>query len=54
VLPASADLLLAAHGGVNEMWTAEMDHVFNVFTGPQTLDQMVAATIAFLDANLPR
>jgi uncharacterized protein len=52
VLPASADLLLAAHQGVQEKWTAEMDHVFNAFTGPETLDQMVAATIAFLDANL--
>lgn len=52
VLPASADLLIAGHKGAQETFIAEMDHVFNAFTGPQTLDQMVAATIAFLDANL--
>ena len=54
VLPASADLLLAAHDGTEEKWTAQMDHVFNAFTGPDTLDQMVAATITFLDANMPQ
>ncbi len=52
VLPVSADLLIAAHEGTEELWTAEMDHVFNAFTGPQTLDQMVAATVGFLGANL--
>jgi dipeptidyl aminopeptidase/acylaminoacyl peptidase len=52
VLPASADLLIAAHTGPQETFIAGMDHVFNAFTGPQTLDQMVAATIAFLDENL--
>jgi len=52
VVPASADLLIAAHDGPEELWTAEMDHVFNAFTGPQTLDQMVAATVGFIGANL--
>lgn len=52
VPPASADLLIAGHDGGEEVFLAEMDHVFNAFTGPQTLDRMVAATIAFLDANL--
>ncbi len=52
VLPVSADLLIAAHEGTEELWTAEMDHVFNAFTGPQTLDQMVAATVGFFGANL--
>lgn len=52
VAPASADLLIAAHDGTEELWVAEMDHVFNAFTGPQTLDQMVAATIAFFDAQM--
>jgi uncharacterized protein len=54
VAPASADLLLTAHDGVEQKWTAPMDHVFNAFTGPETLDQMVAATITFLDTNMPQ
>ena len=53
VVPADADLLIASHAGPEQLWTAEMDHVFNVFTGPQTLDQMVAATIGFFGANMP-
>lgn len=52
VLPVSADLLLAAHEGEEVSWTAEMDHVFNAFTGPETLDAMVADTIAFLQPHL--
>jgi uncharacterized protein len=52
VLPESADLLLAAHKGPQEAFRAEMDHVFNVFTGPETLDTMVAATIAFFEGAL--
>lgn len=54
VLPADADLLIAAHDGPEQLWTAEMDHVFNAFTGPETLDKMVAATIAFFDANIAK
>ena len=53
VPPAQADQLLAAHDGSEVLWTKEMDHVFNAFTGPQTLDEMVGATIKFLDANMP-
>ncbi len=52
VLPVSADILLAAHEGEEVSWTAEMDHVFNAFTGPETLDKMVADTIAFLQPHL--
>lgn len=52
VLPVSADLLLAAHEGEEVSWIAEMDHVFNAFTGPETLDKMVADTIAFLQPHL--
>lgn len=54
VPPANADLLIAAHEGPEALWTREMDHVFNAFTGPQTLDEMVGATIAFFDANMPQ
>lgn len=52
VLPVSADLLLAAHEGEEVSWIAEMDHVFNAFTGPETLDKMVADTVAFLQPHL--
>ncbi|MGL5008950.1 MAG: alpha/beta hydrolase family protein, partial [Paracoccaceae bacterium] len=52
VLPAAAEKFITAHEGPEELWMAEMDHVFNAFTGPETLDQMVAATIGYLDAHM--
>jgi dienelactone hydrolase len=51
VMPAVADAFIAAHEGPEELWTAEMDHVFNVFTTTETFDAMVAATAAFFDAH---
>lgn len=54
VPPAQAESLIAAHEGPEVLWKAEMDHVFNAFTGPQTLDLMVAETVGFLDANMPK
>ena len=51
VPPVAQDRLLAAHDGPEQAYTREMDHVFNVFTSPAMLDEMVAATIAFLDAQ---
>ncbi len=52
VLPSAVDAFLAAHEGEEASWTAEMDHVFNAFTGPETLDQMVGETIGFLKPHL--
>jgi dipeptidyl aminopeptidase/acylaminoacyl peptidase len=52
VLPAAAEAYVAAHPGDEVFWGAEMDHVFNAFTGPDTLDRMVADTIAFLQPHL--
>ena len=52
VLPVAADKLIAAHEGTEVLWMADMDHVFNAFTGPQTLDEMVGQTIGFLNANM--
>jgi len=52
VLPASADLLIAGHGGESELWLKEMDHVFGAFTGPEILDEMVQATITFFSAHI--
>jgi uncharacterized protein len=54
VVPADADKLIASHDGPEQLWTEKMDHVFNAFTGPGTLDKMVAATIGYLDANMKK
>ncbi|TNC74937.1 alpha/beta hydrolase family protein [Rubellimicrobium roseum] len=51
VTPDSADLLIAAHEGSEELWVRDMDHAFNALSGTETLDEMVAATIAFFDAH---
>lgn len=52
VLPTAVDAFVAAHPGDETTWIAEMDHVFNAFTGPETLDRMVADTIGFLQPHL--
>jgi alpha/beta superfamily hydrolase len=52
VLPTAVDSFLAAHEGEEATWIAEMDHVFNAFTGPDTLDQMVGETVVFLKPHL--
>jgi uncharacterized protein len=52
VAPASADVFADSHEGAEEKWTAKMDHVFNAFTGPETLDKMVGATIEFAAPSL--
>ncbi|WP_210529968.1 alpha/beta hydrolase family protein [Rubellimicrobium arenae] len=57
VRPEAADMLIDAHEGPEELWVRDMDHAFNVLTeggsesGPATLDEMIAATIAFFDAQ---
>jgi dipeptidyl aminopeptidase/acylaminoacyl peptidase len=50
VLPESADRIIAAHEGPEELWVRDMDHAFNALTDAATLDEMIAATIAFFDA----
>lgn len=54
VLPANSDMLIAAHDGPEVMWTEKMDHVFNVFGGPETLDKLVGQTINYFDANMKK
>jgi hypothetical protein len=44
--------LAAAHPGEEVLWTAEMDHVFNIEAGAETVDALIAATGDFLDAQL--
>ena len=51
VLPAVPEKFIASHEGPEELWTKEMDHVFNVFGETETLDEMVAATIAFFNKH---
>ena len=47
VSPSSADLLIAAHVGPEQLWKADMDHVFNVFQTSRMLDELVAVTVKF-------
>lgn len=51
VPPVSADLYIDAHDGPETLWTAEMDHVFNVFVTGDVLEEMIAANIAFFDEH---
>lgn len=51
VLPATADAYIAAHEGPEQLWTAEMGHVFNVFSDTDTLDTMVADTLSFFEEH---
>lgn len=48
----AAALYRDAHPGGAELWITDMDHMFDADSGPQTLDRMVAATIAFLAGAL--
>ena len=48
VLPHAADKFLRAHRGMQRLWLADMDHSFNVETGPGVLDDMIGLTIDFL------
>ncbi|MBO6603649.1 MAG: alpha/beta fold hydrolase [Roseicyclus sp.] len=47
--PAMGQTVLDARGNAADtLVLMEMDHVFNVFTGPDMLDQVIATTIAWL------
>ena len=51
VLPATADAYIAAHEGPEQLWTAEMGHVFNVFSDTDTLDAMISDTLSFFEEH---
>ncbi len=51
VTPDNADAYIAAHEGPEVLWSAEMDHVFNIFASGDTLTDMVGETIAFFEAH---
>jgi alpha/beta superfamily hydrolase len=50
--PGTGARFIAAHPGQNELWGRPMDHIFNTETGTQTLDEMIAATLAFFNRHL--
>ena len=49
--PASGQVLLDYHEGPEELWVKPMDHVFNVFQGVETVDELIAKTGEFVSAN---
>lgn len=51
VLPENAGRIIEAHEGPEQIWIAEMDHVFNTFETSETLDKQLEATIAFLNKH---
>jgi dienelactone hydrolase len=51
VLPAIPAAFIAAHDGPEQLWTAEMDHTFNVFTETEMLDSLIGATVGFFETN---
>lgn len=52
VNPGGVGRLIDAHAGDELVWTAAMDHVFNVEAGPETVDALIAATGDFLEVHL--
>jgi len=49
--PASGQVLLDYHEGPEELWVRPMDHVFNAFKGVEMVDELIAKTGDFLNAN---
>lgn len=49
--PETGQLLLSYHKGPGELWVRPMDHGFNAFVNADTLDELIAATGAFLEKN---
>jgi len=47
VLPETGADFIAAHSGAQKQYTAEMDHVFDIFAGREDFEALVAETIAF-------
>lgn len=49
VLPENGPKYIEAHSGPERLWTAEMDHAFNVFAEASTLDTLIDETIAYFN-----
>ena len=51
--PASGQVLLDYHDGPEELAVFDTDHVWDVFSGPETLDSlMIPTTLGWLEAHL--
>lgn len=50
--PVSGQVLLDYHTGEEELFVREMDHIFNAFAGVEQVDELIAATGAFIRRNL--
>ncbi|WP_159090046.1 S9 family peptidase [Ruegeria sp. Alg231-54] len=51
VYPEGAQSFLEAHDGPETFWQYDMDHVFNIFTNGEALEQMIDQTIIFFEAQ---
>lgn len=51
VLPENGPKFIAAHDGPEQLWTADMDHVFNIFAEAVTLEALVDATVGFFEES---
>lgn len=51
VMPEVSTAFIAAHDGPEQLWTVEMDHVFNVFAETETLESLIDATVEFFRTN---
>lgn len=49
--PASGQVLLDYHDGEEELFVRPMDHVFNAFVGVEQVDELIAATGAFVSRH---
>ena len=50
--PALGEVLMRYHDGPEDLLVLDSDHVWNVFEGPQTMDQeMIPKSLAFIEAH---
>jgi uncharacterized protein len=50
--PAFGQLLLTYHKGPGGLWVRTVDHAINGFTNVDTVDELIAATGAFVEKNI--
>lgn len=49
--PASGQVLIDYHEGESELFVRPMDHVFNAFAGVEQVDELIAATGAYISRH---
>jgi len=50
--PAMSQILLTYRQGRGELWVRSMDHSFNAFQTSDTVDELIAATLTFIEKNV--